>query len=203
MVYRRGQFLVILSVLVLALFPVACAKRPATVMTTAAAPAPGALSTLSAPPPPAVAPAAPASPEPVAAATETPAPTTPAEATPPPLPREFAAIDALKDIHFNFDRYDIRPGDAEILNANAGWMKENSDYVILIEGHCDERGTNDYNLALGERRAKATVSHLVAQGVQADRMTLISYGKERPLCTEKNEQCWVQNRRTHFLVKGR
>ena len=198
MVHRGGQVLVVLSVLVLALFPVACAKRPATVMTTAAAPAPGALATLSAPPPPAVAPAAPASPEPVTAAAET-----PAEATRPPLPQEFTAIDALRDIRFNFDRYDIRPGDAETLNANAGWMKENPDYVILIEGHADERGTNDYNLALGERRAKATVSHLVAQGVQADRMTLISYGKERPLCTEKNEQCWVQNRRAHFLVKGR
>ncbi len=204
MVNRNWHFSPVLSALVLALIVVGCAKRPATIMTTAAAPAPGALSTLSAPPPPAVAPAAPASPEPVTAATETPsAPTMPAEAAPPPPPREFTAIDALRDIQFAFDKYDIRPEDAEILNANAGWMKENPDYVILVEGHCDERGTNDYNLALGERRAKATISHLVAQGVQADRMTLISYGKERPLCTERNEECWAKNRRAHFLVKGR
>ena len=74
---------------------------------------------------------------------------------------------------------------------------------MLIEGHCDERGTNEYNLALGERRAKATMNYLVAQGVQANRITIISYGKERPVCTEKNEACWTQNRHAHFLVKAR
>ncbi len=82
-------------------------------------------------------------------------------------------------------------------------MKENPDYLILIEGHCDERGTNEYNLALGERRAKSTMNFLVSQGVQANRITLISYGEERPLCTEHNEACWAQNRRAHFLVKAR
>ncbi len=199
MVHRRWQLPLILFVLILALIVVGCAKRPATVMTATAAPSPGAQSpTLSPPPPPVVAPAAP---EPAPVETP-PAPVMPAEATPPP-PQEFAAIDALRDIHFDFDKYDIRPGDAEILNASAAWMKDNPDYVMLIEGHCDERGTNDYNLALGERRAKATMTYLVAQGTQADRITLISYGKERPLCTEKNKECWAQNRRAHFLVKGR
>ena len=200
MVHRSWHFSSILSVLILALIVVGCAKRPATIMPAAAAPSPGAFSaTLSAPPPPVVAPAAP---EPAPVETP-PAPTVSAEATPPPPPQEFTAIDALRDIHFDFDKYDIRSGDAEILNASAAWMKDNPDYVMLIEGHCDERGTNDYNLALGERRAKATMTYLVAQGAQADRITLISYGKERPLCTEKNEECWVQNRRAHFLVKGR
>jgi len=112
------------------------------------------------------------------------------------------AVDALKDIHFDFDKYDIRPGDARILDESAGWMKANPNYLILIEGHADERGTDEYNLALGERRAKATMNYLVSQGVQATRITLISYGEERPQCTEKNEACWSRNRRAHFLVKA-
>ncbi|MBI2493820.1 MAG: OmpA family protein [Candidatus Rokubacteria bacterium] len=82
-------------------------------------------------------------------------------------------------------------------------MKATADYVILIEGHADERGTNEYNLALGERRAKSVMNYLASRGVQAGRMTLISYGEERPLCAEKNEDCWSRNRRAHFLVKPR
>jgi peptidoglycan-associated lipoprotein len=74
---------------------------------------------------------------------------------------------------------------------------------VLIEGHCDQRGTNEYNLALGERRAKSTMNYLVAQGVQASRITIISYGKERPLCTEKTEACYAQNRRAHFLLTAK
>ncbi len=73
---------------------------------------------------------------------------------------------------------------------------------VESEGHCDERGTNEYNLALGERRAKSTLNYLVAQGVQASRITIISYGKERPACTEHNEACWSKNRRAHFLTKA-
>jgi len=108
----------------------------------------------------------------------------------------------LKDIHFDFDKYNIRPEDAKILDANAAWLKSNSRNLVLIEGHCDQRGTNEYNLALGERRAKSTMNYLVAQGVQASRITIISYGKERPLCTEKTEACYAQNRRAHFLTKA-
>ena len=74
---------------------------------------------------------------------------------------------------------------------------------MLIEGHCDERGTNEYNLALGERRAKAAMNYLVSQGVQANRITIISYGEERPACTERSESCWAKNRRAQFLVKPR
>jgi peptidoglycan-associated lipoprotein len=131
----------------------------------------------------------------------------PAGAAPAPRaaagPKEFAVIEALKDIHFDFDKYDIWPGDAKILDENAKWMKANPNYLILIEGHCDERGTNEYNLALGERRAKATMNYLVSQGVQAGRITLISYGEERPVCAEKNDACWSKNRRAHFLVRAR
>jgi peptidoglycan-associated lipoprotein len=108
----------------------------------------------------------------------------------------------LNDVQFDFDKYDIRPGDAKTLDANATWLKSNPSNLFLIEGHCDERGTNEYNLALGERRAKSTMNYLVAQGVQASRITIISYGKERPVCTEHNEGCWAKNRRAHFLTKA-
>ncbi|MBI3457958.1 MAG: OmpA family protein [Candidatus Rokubacteria bacterium] len=84
---------------------------------------------------------------------------------------------------------------------NATWLKANPNALLLIEGHADERGTNEYNLALGERRAKATRDFLVSLGVEAGRMTVISYGEERPTCTERTEACWAQNRRAHFLVK--
>ena len=138
-------------------------------------------------------------PAPVPEARPAPAPAAPAR---PPAPSEFRASDALKDIRFDFDKYDIRPADAKVLQENARWMQANQNYLILIEGHCDERGTNEYNLALGERRAKATMNYLVTLGVQASRVTTISYGEERPSCSEKNESCWAQNRRAHFLVKA-
>ena len=198
--------LLVLPLLMFALLLVGCPKRPAT--TTAAAPAPSvAPAAPSAAAPPAAAAPAPAAPAPAApsapatpAAPGAPAPT-PAPVR-PPAPKEFVAIPELKDIHFDFDKYDIRPGDARILDENAKWMKGNPNYLILIEGHCDERGTNEYNLALGERRAKATMNYLVAQGVQAARITTISYGEERPLCTEHTETCWAKNRRAHFLGKA-
>ncbi len=106
-------------------------------------------------------------------------------------------------MYFDFDKYDIRPSDAKILDDNSSWLKSNGTMLVLIEGHCDERGTNEYNLALGERRAKATMNYLVTQGVQANRITIISYGEERPVCTEKSESCWQRNRHAHFLVKAR
>ena len=117
--------------------------------------------------------------------------------------QDFAAVPELVDVFFDFDKYDIRPGDAKTLDANANWLKSNPNHLVLIEGHCDERGTNEYNLALGERRAKSTMNYLVSQGVQANRITIISYGEERPQCTEHNEACWAKNRRAHFLVKPR
>ncbi|HSE65346.1 MAG TPA: peptidoglycan-associated lipoprotein Pal [Gemmatimonadales bacterium] len=103
-------------------------------------------------------------------------------------------------IHFDFDKADIRPSEAAILDLNAQWLKDN-DLIVLIEGHCDERGTNEYNLALGERRAKAARDHLVSRGIAADRITAVSYGEERPLCTENAEGCWRRNRRADFLVR--
>ncbi len=191
---HRGLTVVVLVLLAGAL--AGCPKRPAT--TAVAAPAPGAPAPAAPAPPPAPAPRAVE--PPASAPSVTPAPA-PAPA-PPPAPKEFVVTDALKDIHFDFDKYDIRPGDAKILDATTQWIKANPKYLVLIEGHADERGTNEYNLALGERRAKATLNYLVAQGVQANRFTLISYGEERPQCTEKTEACWARNRRAHFLVKA-
>jgi peptidoglycan-associated lipoprotein len=136
-------------------------------------------------------------PSPAAPATAAPAPGT------PPRPSEFSENSNLKDVFFDFDKYDIRADDAKTLDSNAGWLKSNANNLVLIEGHCDERGTNEYNLALGERRAKATMNYLVSQGIQANRITIISYGKERPVCNEKSEGCWQKNRRAHFLVKAR
>ena len=116
---------------------------------------------------------------------------------------QYVPTPNLKGITFEFDKYEIRPDAAKTLDANAQWLKSNDSQLLLIEGHCDERGTNEYNLALGERRAKSTMNYLVSQGVQASRITIISYGEERPVCTQKNEECWSKNRRAQFLVKPR
>jgi peptidoglycan-associated lipoprotein len=110
---------------------------------------------------------------------------------------------ALKDVHFDFDKSSIRRGDAKILDATAAYLKAHPDEIVLIEGHCDERGTTEYNLALGERRAKSAMNYLVGRGIDASRFTLISYGKERPVCTEKTEACWARNRHDRFLTKSR
>jgi peptidoglycan-associated lipoprotein len=118
-----------------------------------------------------------------------------------PAPKEFETVAELKSIHFDFDKSDIRPGDAAILDANARWLSANGKQLVLIEGHCDERGTNEYNMALGERRARATMTYLMSRGVQQARISTISYGEERPLCTGHDEACWSQNRRAQFLVK--
>jgi peptidoglycan-associated lipoprotein len=194
MVTRAAQ-VTLMSLLLAGLMITGCARRPATTAASAAAPA-AAPSPAPAPAPAPSAPSpAPAPPAPAAAAAPAPAPR--------PVPKEFMAVAALKEVYFDFDKYDIRPEDAKTLDANATWLKSNGDNLVLIEGHCDERGTNEYNLALGERRAKSTMNYLVSQGIQANRITIISYGEERPVCTEKTEACWAKNRRANFLVKPR
>jgi len=193
---EKRKPIVLFAMLALGLFVVGCAKRPETAMapapsvSDAMAPAAAALGTGARAP----------SVVPERAATGV-APER-AAATRTLLPAEFLAARDLKEIHFDFDRYDIRPGDARILQENARWLKANPKHLVLIEGHCDERGTNEYNLALGERRAKATMTYLAAHGVPASRITLISYGEERPVCTGKTEACWAENRRANFLVKS-
>ena len=106
----------------------------------------------------------------------------------------------LKDIHFDFDEYNVRPEDAEILKQNATWLTKYPRLKIQIEGHCDERGTIEYNLALGERRANSTKNYLLHIGVPADRISIISYGEERPFNQNHNEEAWAKNRRAHFII---
>src|SRR5262249_2565501 len=148
---------------------------------------------------PAPAPAAPAVPAP------TPAPLTAAPPPAQPAPavvEQYKVNDALRPVYFDFDSSKIRSGDARILDASAEWLKSNPNQVARIEGHCDERGTNEYNLALGERRAKAAMGYLVSKGIAPGRITITSYGKERPVCADHNEACWAKNRRDMFLTKA-
>ena len=107
----------------------------------------------------------------------------------------------LEDIHFDLDKYDIKDKDREILSNLADWLSKDKSVKIEIEGHCDERGTNEYNLALGERRANSAKKYLVTLGIQASRIGTISYGEEKPLCTESSEECWLKNRRGHFVIQ--
>ncbi len=117
-------------------------------------------------------------------------------------PATFVENANVKPIYFDFDRYDIRPENARTLEADAAWLK-NNNVLILVEGQCDERGTDEYNLALGDRRARATMNYLAALGIATNRMSTVSYGKERPVCTEHGEACWALNRRAHIVVKPR
>ncbi len=165
---------------------------------------PVALAPQPAPPPPApmpVAPEPPKTPEPQVAAppsaVEQPAPTPAVR----PAPADFVAIPEVKAVRFDFDRALIRSDDARVLDANVEYLKNNVDTLVLIEGHADERGTAEYNLALGERRARAARDYLVSQGIAADRISLVSFGEERPECSEHVETCWVRNRRAEFLIK--
>jgi len=119
---------------------------------------------------------------------------------PPPPPPAPVAVAALKDVNFDFDKFNIRPADAEILKGNYNWFQANAGKRVRIEGHCDERGTVEYNLALGQRRADSTKNYLGGLGVDAKLLETVSYGKERPMCAEHNEGCWAKNRRAHFLA---
>lgn len=114
--------------------------------------------------------------------------------------QSFHATSDLKDIHFNFDQYDLDSNSKKVLEENATFLKSNPGMRVEIQGHCDERGTNNYNIALGERRAHSTKKYLVAQGVASSRVSIISYGEEKPFCSDSNENCWHQNRRAHFMV---
>ena len=131
-----------------------------------------------------------------------PAPEPPKMETPVSMPNLADEIKAFedKDIHFNFDKYDLLPEDIDILNDKASFLKAHPDMKIRIEGNCDERGTIAYNIALGDRRAKAAQNYLVEQAIAKERISTISYGKERPLDPGHNEEAWAKNRRDHFVI---
>jgi peptidoglycan-associated lipoprotein len=118
----------------------------------------------------------------------------------PGIEGEVLESKLLKDIHFDFDKYDIRPGDALILKENAALLTKHPTVKIQIEGHCDERGTVEYNLALGERRANSTKKYLISLGISPERISTISYGEERPLDPGHNEEAWAKNRRAHTII---
>jgi peptidoglycan-associated lipoprotein len=107
----------------------------------------------------------------------------------------------LKEIYFDYDRSDLSGDARETLKANAAWLKANPSARVEIEGHCDERGTNEYNLALGAKRAQAAKDYLVTLGIPAQRVSTISYGKELQVCRESIEACWQKNRRDRFSVR--
>jgi peptidoglycan-associated lipoprotein len=116
------------------------------------------------------------------------------------LPQYKEMSGLFQDIYFNFDEYQIQPGAKPVLEQVSSWMLKNSSAKISVEGNCDERGTNEYNLALGDKRAKGVRDYLIALGIAPDRIQTISYGEEKPVCTEATEQCWAKNRRAHFVV---
>ena len=118
----------------------------------------------------------------------------------PGIEGEVFETKMLKRIHFDFDKYDIRLEDTESLKQNAAVLKRFPSVKIQIEGHCDERGTGEYNLALGERRAHSAKEYLVSLGVDENRISTISYGKEKPLDPGHNEEAWAKNRRDEFVV---
>jgi len=104
-------------------------------------------------------------------------------------------------VYFGFDRYDLTAEAQSQLQKIAAWLKTYPQYRFVIEGHCDDRGTREYNLALGERRANSAKNYLIALGIDANRMQTISYGKERPVCTDSTESCWAQNRRDVIVLQ--
>lgn len=118
-----------------------------------------------------------------------------AEAAPAAMP------DVMReDIYFAFDKSILTPASQENLTQKAEWLRQNPNATLTVEGHCDERGTAEYNLALGDRRAESAKAFLVDLGIAASRITTISYGEERPVCTDKTEECWAKNRRDHFIA---
>ncbi|WAC07067.1 MAG: peptidoglycan-associated lipoprotein Pal [Thermodesulfobacteriota bacterium] len=119
------------------------------------------------------------------------------EEVPPPVTEPAVSLDP---IYFDFDKSNLKPDATATLGKNADWLSKNSTAKIRIEGNCDERGTIEYNVALGERRANIAKQYLIKLGVTADRLSTISYGKEKPLCTEHNDACWSKNRRDDFKV---
>jgi peptidoglycan-associated lipoprotein len=127
---------------------------------------------------------------------------------PPPPPPPVAHVDTIEelfaknvqDAYFDYDKADIRPDARDALSATAQFLRAHPEVKVVLEGHCDERGSTEYNLALGDRRAAAAKQFMISLGLTDDRMQTVSYGKERPFCSASTEECWQQNRRAHFVL---
>ena len=116
---------------------------------------------------------------------------------------ELNETSPLSPVFFNYDEAEILPAGRTVLQQNADWMRRWSSTRIMVEGHCDERGTNEYNLGLGDERAAAVRDYLVSLGIPANRIQTLSKGEEEPFCTDENEGCWSRNRRGHFIVTAK
>ncbi|MFA5027415.1 MAG: peptidoglycan-associated lipoprotein Pal [Candidatus Methylomirabilota bacterium] len=192
------NMLFVVGVMVGSVALMGCPKRPEVTSAGPAATGPAS----------AVAPAAPAAPlAPKAGETPVTRPTLPSDrAVQPAQPAAAAkpaAVSPLKDVFFDFDKSLVRDDQKSALADNVAWLKGNPSAKITVEGHCDERGTAEYNLGLGERRAKAVKDYLIAAGIPADRVSTISYGKERPFVLGHDESAWKWNRRGHFVTAGK
>jgi peptidoglycan-associated lipoprotein len=178
----------LLCLVTLVAFGAACAKKPAAT-TPSAQPTPAPPTTTT------------------TVTTEKPFEPTPSrEPTVEALPADIAKINAagyLKDVYFDFDKSDVREDQRDALQRNAEWLKKYPTIRFRIEGHCDERGTREYNLALGERRANSAKEYLASLGIDSSRMETVSYGKERPFDPGHDESAWAKNRRAHFLVTAK
>jgi peptidoglycan-associated lipoprotein len=140
-----------------------------------------------------------------------PPPAPPPAATPAPAPvtsriipgsAEDFRVNVGDTVHFAFDQYNVEDNDRQVLSRQAAWLAKYPSVRVTVEGHCDERGTREYNLALGARRANAVKEFLVSQGVSTARVETVSYGKERPICTQSDDACWAQNRRGVTTITG-
>jgi peptidoglycan-associated lipoprotein len=116
-------------------------------------------------------------------------------------PGTASSSSPLGDAFFDYDRFSIRVDAMPVLDTNSGWLRANGNKTVLIEGHCDERGTLAYNLVLGEKRAQAAKKYLIEMGIPASQLLTTSYGETRPFCKQRNEDCYQQNRRAHFVMK--
>jgi peptidoglycan-associated lipoprotein len=135
------------------------------------------------------------------AAPAAPAPAAPKAEAVQKEPEDISTLqNEVKDIHFDFDKYELGTGAKSSLASLSSILKPRSGLKVVIEGNCDERGTAEYNLALGDKRARAARQYLVASGILPSRIEVVSYGKEKPLCIQKTEECWHKNRRDHFVL---
>jgi peptidoglycan-associated lipoprotein len=128
-------------------------------------------------------------------------PTSPSVGASPQRIADFTDEPALQDVFFESGRADIGPNGTRVMRGNVRWIAENPSYPVLIEGHSDDKGSGEANLAMGERRAKAVVNFLLKEGVADTRLWTVSYGSDRPVCSEKTDACAAKNRRVHFRVK--
>ena len=185
---RHSTPLAALAILAAALLPfaAACKKKPPTTTAEARPPV--------------------EAPDPPETRVPPPPPPAPAEAAGEVMTQDISEMNKkgyLTDAYFDYDQSDLRDDARTALSGNAQWLKRYPSIQILVEGHCDERGTSAYNLALGDRRANAARDYVASLGISAARVRTVSYGKERPFCTESSESCWQQNRRAHFVITAK